>query len=240
MATTKPRKTRSASEVSPELGKTIQRLRKAYNMSLGDLSEQSGVAKSIISQIERNETNPTLSTVYRLSQALDTTIEEVLKSDKADAFIEFQARAAVPLLESEDGLCRLAIAGPLNLVDHLQWYDFHAKPGGVLESEPHPPGTIEHLYMVSGEVEVSVEGDTRRVKAGEALAISRRPAAQDRQCRQRSGPCQHGAGSAATLNTSAPRHVPGGGTRQGARGHAGTGFRPWPGMKSGLSGADSP
>jgi transcriptional regulator with XRE-family HTH domain len=169
MATTKPRKTRSASEVSPELGKTIQRLRKAYNMSLGDLSEQSGVAKSIISQIERNETNPTLSTVYRLSQALDTTIEEVLKSDKADAFIEFQARAAVPLLESEDGLCRLAIAGPLNLVDHLQWYDFHARPGGVLESEPHPPGTIEHLYMVSGEVEVSVDGKARRVKAGEAL-----------------------------------------------------------------------
>ncbi|MGB8313423.1 MAG: helix-turn-helix transcriptional regulator, partial [Aestuariivirga sp.] len=56
---------------TPALGKTIQRLRKAYNMSLGELSEQSGVAKSIISQIERNETNPTLSTVYRLSRALD-------------------------------------------------------------------------------------------------------------------------------------------------------------------------
>ena len=65
---------------TPSLGKTIQRLRKAYNMSLGDLSEQSGVAKSIISQIERNETNPTLSTVYRLSRALDTTIDEVLRT----------------------------------------------------------------------------------------------------------------------------------------------------------------
>ena len=39
------------------------RLRKAYNLSLGELSEQSGVAKSIISQIERNETNPTIGTV---------------------------------------------------------------------------------------------------------------------------------------------------------------------------------
>src|SRR3712207_9422133 len=60
------------------LGKTIQRLRKAYNLSLSDLAEQSGVAKSIISQIERNETNPTLATIWRLSQALDVSIERVL------------------------------------------------------------------------------------------------------------------------------------------------------------------
>lgn len=169
MATQRGRKAHTPSDVTPELGKTIQRLRKAYNMSLGDLSEQSGVAKSIISQIERNETNPTISTVFRLSQALDTTIEEVLKTGRSDAFVDHQTRAAIPLLESEDGLCRLAIAGPLNLVDHLQWYDFHAKPGGVLESEPHPPGTVEHLYVVSGQVEVTVDGDTRLAKAGEAL-----------------------------------------------------------------------
>ena len=79
------------------------------------------------------------------------------------------AGPAVPLLESEDGLCRLAIAGPLNLVDHLQWYDFHAKPGGVLDSDPHPPGTIEHLYVVTGEIAVSVDGDSRTAKSGEAL-----------------------------------------------------------------------
>ncbi|HYF56468.1 MAG TPA: helix-turn-helix transcriptional regulator, partial [Salinarimonas sp.] len=47
--------------LSGNLGKTVQRLRKAYNLSLSELSEQSGVAKSIISQIERNETNPTLA-----------------------------------------------------------------------------------------------------------------------------------------------------------------------------------
>ena len=52
-----------ASALSGQLGRTVQRLRKAYNLSLSELSEQSGVAKSIISQIERNETNPTLSTI---------------------------------------------------------------------------------------------------------------------------------------------------------------------------------
>ncbi len=154
---------------TPALGKTIQRLRKAYNMSLGELSEQSGVAKSIISQIERNETNPTLSTVYRLSKALDTSIDEVLKADSGTAFLEHQAKSAIPILESQDGLCRLAIIGPLNLVDLTQWYDFQAKPKGVLESDPHPPGTVEHLYLLKGEVEITVGEEVKVAKAGEAI-----------------------------------------------------------------------
>lgn len=159
----------SGEDQGQALGQTIQRLRKAYNMSLGELSEQSGVAKSIISQIERNETNPTLSTVVRLSKALDTTIDEVLRGESKSLFIEHQSKSGVPMLESQDGLCRLAIAGPLNLVDFFQWYDFHAKPKGVLESNPHPPGTVEHLYLVSGEIEVTTGGETKILKQGEAL-----------------------------------------------------------------------
>lgn len=157
------------SDPTPALGKTIQRLRKAYNMSLGELSEQSGVAKSIISQIERNETNPTLATVYRLSRSLGTTIDEVLKAPEGEAFLAHQQRSGVPILESQDGLCRLAIAGPLDLVEQIQWYDFQAKPSGTLESEPHPPGTAEHLYILKGELEVTAGESARRVKAGEAL-----------------------------------------------------------------------
>lgn len=171
MSTRRGRKSGDAQaiDVTPALGKTIQRLRKAYNMSLGELSEHSGVAKSIISQIERNETNPTIGTVYRLSRALDTTIDEVLKHDNEPNFVEFQAKSGVPILESQDGLCRLAIAGPLNLVEHLQWYDFQARPGGALESDPHPPGTVEHLYLLKGELEVTCDGEPRLLKTGESV-----------------------------------------------------------------------
>jgi transcriptional regulator with XRE-family HTH domain len=73
-----------AQVISGQLGKTIQRLRKAYNLSLSELAEQSGVAKSIISQIERNETNPTLATIWRLSQALDVSIERVLSTNEEE------------------------------------------------------------------------------------------------------------------------------------------------------------
>ena len=160
---------KTTEETAADLGKTIQRLRKAYNLSLGELSEQSGVAKSIISQIERNETNPTLSTVVRLSRALDTTVDEVLRGEQQSLFIEHQTKSGIPMLESQDGKCKLAIVGPLSLIEAFQWYDFHAAESGVLESSPHPLGTIEHLYVVSGKLEVTTGGETKVAAAGEAL-----------------------------------------------------------------------
>lgn len=161
--------TNKNTDTPPQMGKTIQRLRKAYKLSLGELSEQSGVAKSIISQIEKNETNPTLSTIWRLSQALDTSIGEVLKSEQAPEFVEKSGRSAIPILTSQDGLCRLAIIGWLKTVDWLQWYDFVAQPGGVLESEPHQRGSVENLSVLKGTLEVTVGEVTRTASEGETL-----------------------------------------------------------------------
>jgi transcriptional regulator with XRE-family HTH domain len=158
-----------AQVLSGQLGKTIQRLRKAYNLSLSELSEQSGVAKSIISQIERNETNPTLATIWRLSQALDVSIERVLAAADDEPFIGKSSRGDTPILVSDDGKMQLAIIGWIATVEWLQWYDVRSEPGGVLESDAHQRGSIECLSVLDGEFEVEVGGEKRRAKSGETL-----------------------------------------------------------------------
>lgn len=155
--------------LSGQLGKTIQRLRKAYNLSLSELSEQSGVAKSIISQIERNETNPTLATIWRLSQALDISIERFLVQSDEEPFFEKSSKGDTPILTSDDGKCRLAIIGWLKTVEWLQWYDFQAEPGGALDSDAHQRGSIESLSVLEGELEVEVGGVVQQARAGETL-----------------------------------------------------------------------
>lgn len=154
-------------EVTEKLGKTIRRLRQAYNYSLGDLSEQSGVAKSIISQIEKNETNPTLGTLYKLARALNSPIEDILRGDDAPALIEKLGTSGTPLLVSEDGLCRLRIVGWIRTVELVQWYSLEAEPGGTLESDPHPSGSIENLTVLSGAVTVTVGEEQFRLGTGE-------------------------------------------------------------------------
>jgi len=155
--------------LSGQLGKTVQRLRKAYNLSLSELAEQSGVAKSIISQIERNETNPTLATIWRLSQALDVSIERFLSQSDDEPFVQKSSRTETPMIVTDDGKCRLAIIGWIKTVEWLQWYDFYAEPGGTLESDAHQRGSIECLSVITGELEVEVSGVVETAKAGETL-----------------------------------------------------------------------
>ena len=156
--------------LAEKLGQTIQRLRTADKMSLGDLSESSGVAKSMISQIEKNEANPSLATLSRLSQALGTSVQAMVSNDSGgSALVQKAAIQDTPLLKSEDGLCELRIIGSIDTVQWVQWYDFRAQTGGILESSPHPEGSVENLTILNGEVEVEVEGERWTAKTGETL-----------------------------------------------------------------------
>ncbi|MEP4051746.1 MAG: XRE family transcriptional regulator [Litorimonas sp.] len=156
--------------LSEKLGQTILRLRTADKMSLGDLSSVSGVAKSMISQIEKNETNPTLATLSRLSQALGTSVEAMVSdAPNGTALVQHSRIQDTPQLKSEDGLCELRIIGSLETIEFVQWYDFKAQSGGVLESSPHPQGSIENLTILSGQLEVTVDGETWSASEGETL-----------------------------------------------------------------------
>ncbi|MDB2437547.1 XRE family transcriptional regulator [Hellea sp.] len=156
--------------LAEKLGKTIQRLRMADKMSLGDLSVSSGVAKSMISQIEKNEANPSLATLSRLSQALGTSVQAMVASGSdGSALVQKASIHDTPILRSEDDLCELRIIGSVETVQWVQWYDFRAKPGGILESSPHPEGSVENLTILSGEVKVQVADESWSAKAGETL-----------------------------------------------------------------------
>jgi transcriptional regulator with XRE-family HTH domain len=172
MSPMSPRKEIQADDstsVTETLGKTIRRLRAAYNYSLGDLSEQSGVAKSIISQIEKNETNPTVGTLYKLARALNAPIEDILRGEDLPNLIEKLGPSGTPLLMSDDGLCHLRIVGWIKTVELVQWYTFEAKPGGVLESDAHPVGSVENFTVLMGCVTITVGNERFEVKVGETV-----------------------------------------------------------------------
>ena len=158
-----------AAALSGQLGRTVQRLRKASGLSLSELSESSGVAKSIISQIERSETNPTLSTIWRVAQALNISIDRILQGSEEESFVEKTSRGDTPILVSDDGKCRLSVIGWIKTVDWLQWYEFEAEPGGVLESAAHQRGSIECLSVTAGQLQVQVAATVETAIIGETL-----------------------------------------------------------------------
>lgn len=152
----------------PRVGAALQALRSSRGLSLDDLSKRAGVSKSMLSQIERNQANPTVAVVWRLANALGVEMGELLGAERAATpAIETVPAHATPGLTSPDGLCKLRILGPIELAGQFEWYELSVQPGGVLDSQAHEPGSREHLSVLTGSLEVTAQGVTSKLKAGE-------------------------------------------------------------------------
>ena len=163
-------KTPVSTNAPPEVGAALQRLRLARGLTLEDLSRIAGVSKSMLSQIERNQANPTVAVVWRLANALGVPIAELLGAAPtlpAAPTITLVPTQATPSLRSPDGLCELRILGPVEMAGQFEWYELKLQAGGVLDSQPHEPGTREHLSVTTASMELRVGDASQRVKAGE-------------------------------------------------------------------------
>lgn len=164
------RKPKEADKEPPRVGDTLAALRQAQALSLDELSRKAGVSKSMLSQIERAQANPTVAVVWRLANALGVPMAELLGSAPAAPAapaITLVPTQSTPSLRSPDGLCELRILGPVEMAGQFEWYELKLLPGGVLDSQPHEPGTREHLTVSSGSVELQVADASQKIKPGE-------------------------------------------------------------------------
>lgn len=160
---------------SPQIGPFIQQLRKRMGLTLDALANHSGVSRSMLSQIERGQANPTLATVWALASALDIDVSELIGGGGGDQRIriEIASPSFTPEIRTSDGLCVLRILSPADRADSLEWYEIRFAPGGALVSAPHARGMREHLTVLEGEVTVVSGGERERVATG---ATARYPA----------------------------------------------------------------
>ncbi len=120
-------------------------------------------------------TNPTLAILWGLTQSLGITVAELLAEtdtgdgkDK-DVYLDLVQSHHIPEIRSADGKCTLRILGPVNKVADTEWYDMNLDAGGVLESEGHGKGTIEHLSVLDGKLNISIGEKTQIAKAGDTI-----------------------------------------------------------------------
>ena len=167
-----------ASAEPPRVGDTLAALRQARSLSLDELSRMAGVSKSMLSQIERAQANPTVAVVWRLANALGVPLGDLLGGGAPPAApaISVVPVHATPSLRSPDGSCELRILGPIELAGQFEWYALTLQGGGTLESQAHEDGTMEHLTVLSGTLEVGSGAEQQRVKGGDtARYVADRP-----------------------------------------------------------------
>ena len=153
----------------PPLGPHVQQLRKKKRLTLDQLAAMSGVSRSMLSQIERGETNPTFATLWNLTRARGVELAELVggHSGRQAAAVAVTQAHFTPEIRTEDGGCLLRILSPAANAGGFEWYELIIRPGGALVSEPHGVGAAEHLTVLEGALQVQSGEEIVEVTAGD-------------------------------------------------------------------------
>ncbi len=66
-----------------ELGASIRQRRTAGDLTLEDLADSAGLSVTYLGQTERGQRNPSILVLWRIADALDTTLDHLAAMDRA-------------------------------------------------------------------------------------------------------------------------------------------------------------
>jgi transcriptional regulator with XRE-family HTH domain len=154
-------------DITSLVGQNLKKLREQRKLSLDKLSEITGVSKSMLGQIERAESSPTIAIVWKISNGMKIPFTALFGSQPTDTRIIPKA-GITPLLE-DNGKWRLFPFFPIEEGRRFEIYTVEIDAGGCLSADPHPEGTQEFLTVFAGELTVRVDDQEYRVARGDSI-----------------------------------------------------------------------
>ncbi|WP_107116315.1 helix-turn-helix domain-containing protein [Streptomyces sp. NRRL F-4489] len=144
---------------------TLRRGRQATGLSLTELAQRAGIAKSTLSQLEAGQGNPSLETLWALCTALELPFSrlldpprpriQVIRADEGQAVASSHADYRATLLSA----CPPGARRDLYRVD--------TEPGRPHTAEAHAPGVVEHVLLSAGRALVGPAGDPVELGPGD-------------------------------------------------------------------------
>lgn len=145
-------------------------MRSQRGWSLEELAAVSGVSRSMLSQVERNETNPTVVVALAIAKALGVSLDDLAHEPDDSSPLEVIRGTDSQYVYRSDESCRIRTLSPLSAQRELEFYEVGLPPGGELRSAPHFTGTQEFLTVREGKVEVESGDRAVKLEPGDSVA----------------------------------------------------------------------
>lgn len=156
--------------ISDRLAKRLKETRKSKGLSLEATSKLSGVSRSMLSQIERGESSPTVATLWSLTRALQVDFAGLLDDgNAASAIKEIMHARRTPTIDSQGEGCRIRILSPPDQAGRLEVYEIQFAQNGALVSDPHRQGCREDLTVLEGFLEVTAGDEVAKLSVGDTI-----------------------------------------------------------------------
>ena len=155
-------------ELYKHIAATLKRLRNERGWSLDKTAQETGVSKAMLGQIERQESSPTIATLWKIASGFQTSFSTFIEVMPINANQAIYRPGYIQALHPDDQL-QVVPLFPFDPELNCEVFIIHLAPGSEHLSPPHKPGVIEHVIVIEGCIEVLLEGKWQPIKSGAGL-----------------------------------------------------------------------
>ncbi|SFM32682.1 helix-turn-helix domain-containing protein [Shimia aestuarii] len=148
-----------------KLGNLIRKCRQQRKLTLKELCDKAGVSVGYLSQVERGNATPSLGTLAQIARALDLGLDYFVARPKPGDAVSYAAQRRKFSI-SDSGVTYEALS--TDFPGHeLSAFIMNCPPG--FESETFQHEGEEFIYVLSGSIEKSLDGETFTLREGDSL-----------------------------------------------------------------------
>lgn len=166
---------RDAEHVNARLAARVRTLRAGRGLTLDGLAERAGVSRSMISLVERGESSPTAAVLDRLAAGLGVTLASLFaEAERADAPPLVRRADQATWRDPETGYVRRNLSPP-GVPSPIELVEVELPAGARvaydLARTTSLVGVSQQVWLLAGELELTVGGTTHRLSVGDCLAM---------------------------------------------------------------------
>ena len=151
------------------LAARLAALRGERGWSLDQLAQRSGIPRTTLSRLEHGETSPTAALLGRLCTAYGRTMSRLLAEVEAEPAKLLRAGDQPVWTDPQTGYIRRAVSPPAAGFD-AELVEARLPAGAdIAYAAPGVQGLEQHIWVLAGVLELTVEGTTHRLARGDCL-----------------------------------------------------------------------
>lgn len=158
-------------ELNRAVAENIKRIRKSKKLSLERTALLSGVSRSMLSQIERGDANPSVAILGKIAAALKVPAEVLLENDDFTSLLLSREPDNIPK-RLDGGKVLLRPSFPYDDTTRQESFFLDLYISAKYQPELSVPGCICHATVMSGTVSLSAEGEAFQLMERDALRFA--------------------------------------------------------------------
>lgn len=172
MSTTMSTHARPAAGPPPDaalIGRRVRDIRRGMGMTVEELARRAGVSVGNISQLERGQGNPSLSTLSGLADGVGVHVTALLREESGERapVVRASERLPLPLPEDPEGLVRELLTPSLDTPMQVIRTVMPARTSH--EARPFRHLGTESVHVLSGQLVVGIGEEVHELVAGDTI-----------------------------------------------------------------------